>query len=65
MKLNCTLVGAPESALFRPPVELSIDAPAVTEGLVIHEQLVQKFSAGVVTVDGEDLRSLVLGVPPF
>ncbi|UUL77750.1 FHA domain-containing protein [Pseudarthrobacter sp. Fe7] len=65
MTLNCTLVGGPESQHHRPPLELSIEAPAGTEGLVIHEQLTQKFGAGLVTVDGEDLRSLLLGVPPL
>ena len=65
MTLNCTLVGGPGSSGDRLPVELSIDAPATTAGAEIHEQLVRKFSAGVVTVAGEDLRSLNLGVPPL
>ncbi|MGN7147989.1 FtsK/SpoIIIE domain-containing protein [Arthrobacter sp. SAFR-179] len=64
MTLNCTLVGGPGSRP-QPPVELSIDAPAGAAGHVIHEQLVQKFDVGAVTVDGKDLRSLVLGVPPL
>ncbi|MDQ0768564.1 S-DNA-T family DNA segregation ATPase FtsK/SpoIIIE [Pseudarthrobacter defluvii] len=65
MTLNCTLVGGPGSPKVQPPVELSIDAPPGTSGSVIHHQLVQNFGAGEVTVDGVDLRSLVLGVPPL
>lgn len=65
MTLNCTLVGGPGSPRPQPPVELSIDAPAGTAGYVIHEQLVRKYGAGSVRVDGQDLRSLVLGVPPL
>ncbi|MBT2566543.1 FHA domain-containing protein [Arthrobacter sp. ISL-85] len=65
MTLNCTLVGGPGSSAKQPPVELSINAPTGTSGAGIYEQLVRKFSVGVVTVDGEDLRSLALGVPPL
>lgn len=65
MPLNCTLVAGPGSPRAQPPVELSIDAPAGTDGSVVHEQLVRKFGVGVVRVGGEDLRSLVLGVPPL
>ncbi|MDT0167636.1 FtsK/SpoIIIE domain-containing protein [Pseudarthrobacter sp. BRE9] len=65
MTLNCTLVGGPGSARPQPPVELSIDAPAGTAGQVLHQQLVHKFGTGAVTVDGKDLCSLVLGVPPL
>jgi S-DNA-T family DNA segregation ATPase FtsK/SpoIIIE len=46
-------------------VELFIDAPAGTAGDIIHEQLVQNFGTGAVTVAGRDLCSLVLGVPPL
>ncbi|MFF2344271.1 FtsK/SpoIIIE domain-containing protein [Pseudarthrobacter sp. NPDC058119] len=65
MMLNCTLVDGPGSSRGQAPVELSISAPAGTAGSVIHEQLVRKFRCGIVTVNGEDLRSLVLGVAPF
>ncbi|MDQ0663734.1 S-DNA-T family DNA segregation ATPase FtsK/SpoIIIE [Arthrobacter ulcerisalmonis] len=65
MTLQCTLVNGPGSSRHEAPVELSIDAPEGTAGPVIHEQLVQKFGAGTVTVDGKDLHSLVLGVPPL
>jgi len=64
MTFNCTLVGGPGSPV-QPPVELSIDAPLGTSGSVIHQQLVRKFGAGAVTVEGKDLCSLVLGVPPL
>ncbi|MGN8129446.1 FtsK/SpoIIIE domain-containing protein [Paenarthrobacter sp. 22069] len=64
MTLNCTLVAGPGSGL-QPSLELSIDVPGGTPGHAIHEQLVGKFGAGAVTVDGEDLRSLVVGVPPL
>lgn len=65
MTFNCTLVGGPGSPRVEPPVELSIDAPPGTSGSVIHQQLVRKFGVGAVTVDGEDLCSLVLGIPPL
>ncbi|MDP9985085.1 S-DNA-T family DNA segregation ATPase FtsK/SpoIIIE [Arthrobacter oryzae] len=65
MTFNCTLVGGPGSPKVEPPVELSIDAPLGTSGSVIHQQLVRKFGAGAVSVDGEDLCSLVLGIPPL
>src|SRR6478752_10222223 len=65
MMLNCTLVDGPGSARGQAPVELSISAPAGTAGSVIHEHLVRKFRAGIVAVEGEDLRSLVLGVAPL
>jgi hypothetical protein len=32
MTLNCTLVAGPGSPRVQPPVELSIDAPAGTDG---------------------------------
>ncbi|HSU48137.1 MAG TPA: FtsK/SpoIIIE domain-containing protein, partial [Arthrobacter sp.] len=65
MTLNCTLVNGPGSSRHAAPVELSIDAPDGTAGPVVHEQLVQKFGVGAVTVDGKDLCSLVVGVPPL
>jgi len=65
MTINCTLVAAPGSPQAQPPVELSIDAPGGTDGSVVHEQLVRKFGVDVVTVEGKDLRTLVLGVPPL
>ncbi|TQJ60428.1 S-DNA-T family DNA segregation ATPase FtsK/SpoIIIE [Arthrobacter sp. SLBN-83] len=65
MTFNCTLLAGPGSLEVQPPVELSIDAPLGTSGSVIHQQLVRKFGAGAVTVDGKDLCSLVLGVPPL
>lgn len=65
MMLNCTLVDGPGSSRGQAPAELSISAPAGTAGSVIHEQLVRKFHAGIVTVQGQDLRSLVLGVAPL
>lgn len=65
MTLNCTLVGGPGTPRPQPPVELSIDAPTGTAGHVVHEQLIHKFGVGAVTVDGKDLCSLVLGVPPL
>ncbi|HEY1158042.1 MAG TPA: FHA domain-containing protein [Arthrobacter sp.] len=65
MTFNCTLVGGPGSPEVQPPVELSIHAPFGTSGSVIHQQLVRKFGTGAVTVDGKDLCSLVLGVPPL
>ncbi len=65
MTFNCTLVGGPGSPTVHPPVELSIDAPPGMSGSVIHQQLVRQFGTGSVTVDGEDLCSLVLGVPPL
>ena len=65
MTLNCTLVGGPGSPRVHPPVELSIDAPPGTAGSEIHHHLVREFGAGAVTVDGQDLRSLVVGIPPL
>lgn len=64
MTFNCTLVGGPGSSQ-QSPLELSIDAPRGTPGHVIHEQLVGRFGSGAVTVKGEDLRSLVVGMPPL
>lgn len=64
MIANCTLAGGPGSRL-QSPVELTVDAPAGTEGRAIHDQLARKFGVGAVTVDGQDLCSLVLGVPPL
>ena len=65
MTLHCTLVGGPGSLRLRPPLELSIEAPAGTAGADINEQLSKKFGTGAVTVDGQDLCSLVYGVPPL
>ncbi|MFF1881038.1 FtsK/SpoIIIE domain-containing protein [Pseudarthrobacter sp. NPDC058196] len=65
MTLHCTLVGGPGSPRLRSPLELSIEAPPGTSGAVINEQLSKSFGTGPVTVDGQDLYSLVSGVPPL
>ncbi|WP_285248818.1 FtsK/SpoIIIE domain-containing protein [Pseudarthrobacter sp. efr-133-R2A-89] len=65
MTLHCTLVGGPGSPRLRAPLELSIEAPPGTPGADINEQLSTKFGTGPVTVDGQDLRSLVAGIPPL
>ena len=65
MTLHCTLVGGPGSARPGPPLELSIEAPPGTSGAAINDQLSKKFGTGQVTVDGQDLRTLVSGVPPL
>ncbi|MBX7445426.1 MULTISPECIES: FtsK/SpoIIIE domain-containing protein [unclassified Arthrobacter] len=65
MTLHCTLVAGPGSPRCQVPLELSIDIPDGTGGAVLHDQLVRKFGSGTVTVDGEDLRSLVVGTAPL
>ncbi|NUT70026.1 FtsK/SpoIIIE domain-containing protein [Pseudarthrobacter sp. C4D7] len=65
MTLNCTLVGSPGASPDHAPIELSIIAPTGTPGDMVHRHLAQKFRTGAVTVDGQDLRSLRLGVPPL
>lgn len=65
MTLHCTLVAGPGSSGLRLPVELSIEAPSGTAGADINEQLAKRFGTGAVTVEGQDLCSLVYGVPPL
>ncbi|MDQ0800622.1 FtsK/SpoIIIE domain-containing protein [Arthrobacter sp. SLBN-112] len=65
MTVHCTLVGGPGSARLGPPLELSIVAAPGTAGAEINEQLSKKFGTGAVTVEGQDLCSLVSGIPPL
>ncbi|TPV52168.1 FHA domain-containing protein [Pseudarthrobacter phenanthrenivorans] len=65
MTLHCTLVASPQSRLVESSIELTISAPPGASGAAVHAQLVRRFSAGRVSVEGEDLRSLRLGTKPL
>ncbi|MGX5716911.1 FtsK/SpoIIIE domain-containing protein [Arthrobacter sp. MAHUQ-56] len=65
MTLHCTLVAGPGSPRCQVPLELSIDVPDGTGGPMLHDELVRTFGTGTVTVDGQNLRSLVVGTPPL
>jgi S-DNA-T family DNA segregation ATPase FtsK/SpoIIIE len=65
MTLHCTLVGGPHSLFTGPPCELTSDAPEGTPGQQLQEELAARFGTGIVTVDGRELDSLVLGEPPL
>lgn len=65
MTLHCTLVGGPGSRLSGRQLELTIEGPDGAEGSLIRERLAQAFGTGTIRVDGDDLRSIRLGIPPL
>lgn len=65
MKCHCTLVRSPASGVPEPPVEVTINAPAGTAGERVNAQLIQVFNTGLVTIHGEDIRLMTVGVAPL
>lgn len=65
MTLHCTLVGGPGSRLGGRHLELTIEGPDGVQGALVAERLAQAFGTGAVTVNGDDLCTVRLGIPPF
>ncbi|QOI62765.1 cell division protein FtsK [Arthrobacter sp. TES] len=65
MPLQCTLARGPLAATHGPPKELTIHLPEGTPGRKLAALLADTHGTGRIHVAGEDLRTLVVGVPPL
>lgn len=65
MLLHCTLVRSPFAVRQGPPVELTVEGPAGGAGADLLASLAARFGTGSVSIDGHDVRSLILGQPPL
>ncbi|WLQ06645.1 FtsK/SpoIIIE domain-containing protein [Arthrobacter oryzae] len=65
MKLHCTLVRGPHAPSPGPPLELTVEAPQGCAGTELQHALERQFGAGDLSVSGQPLSCLVLGVPPL
>ncbi|UZX03904.1 FHA domain-containing protein [Arthrobacter sp. CDRTa11] len=65
MRFHCTLAGSPGSVLHGPPHELTIEAPAGTNGAELEARIADRFGTGRLLVEGESIRPMMLGKPPL
>ncbi|WP_454811039.1 FtsK/SpoIIIE domain-containing protein [Paenarthrobacter nitroguajacolicus] len=65
MALECTLVWAPGAAGTKGPEELSIAVPEGTSGAHIQQLLSETRGTGVLSVGGQFLATLTVGIPPL
>lgn len=65
MLLHCTLVRSTCAAQQELPVELTIEGPYGGAGAALQAELAVKFGTCLVSIDGQDVRSLTLGQPPL
>ncbi|WP_309073024.1 FtsK/SpoIIIE domain-containing protein [Paenarthrobacter sp.] len=65
MALECTLVCAPGAPRTAGPEELSIAVPQGTSGAHVQQLLIETRGTGVLSVDGQLLATLTVGLPPL
>lgn len=65
MKFHCTLVCSPGSRRQGPPLELTVEAPEKSSGADLGAHLARQFKTGQIMVDGRDIATLHVGVPPL
>ena len=65
MALECTLVCAPGAAAAVGPEELSIAVPEGTSGAHVQQLLIETRGTGALSVAGQLLATLTVGLPPL
>ena len=65
MPLECTLVRSPGAGRVQQPLELTVDVSVGTRGVDLQAELETGFGTGDLSVEGVQLASLIVGVPPL